>query len=258
MPSKSDRKPSKRHADILRIVGSEGSCTIAELAERLGVSQESIRRDVRPLTQSEQLVKLHGAVCLPWHHDEAPIEKRMRENSKEKRAIARLASQQVMDGDSLMLDTGTTTSLLARELLARKNLTVVTNSSDIARTLATVNGNKVFMAGGALDGDNGGAFGSSAVDFMASFNVRYSFISIGAIDARNAAMDYRLEEADIARVVLRQGQTSTIVSDHTKFNRSGLIRVTGFDGFDRLITSAIPPDDISQQLAKFNVQLEIV
>ena len=86
-----------------------------------------------------------------------------------------------------MLDTGTTTSYLARELRKRRDLTVVTNSSDIARTLATVNGNTVYMAGGELRGDNGAAFGHAAIDFVTRFQVRHAIISIGAMDAETGA-----------------------------------------------------------------------
>ena len=98
---------------------------------------------------------MHGAIGLPSVVGEAPFERRMRENADAKRAIARLVAATIHDGDSVMLDTGTTTSFLARELLSHRRLTVVTNSSDIARTLATVNGNKVYMAGGELRSDSG-------------------------------------------------------------------------------------------------------
>jgi len=254
----SDLKYTKRHVAIMEIVGEEGTVTIAGLAKRLGVSQESIRRDVRPLTGAEKLVKVHGAVALPYHFAEAPFEKRMRESAKAKRAIARHAAAKVVDGDSVMFDTGTTTSLVARELLVRKNLTVVTNSSDIARILATVNGNTVYMAGGKLHGDNGAAFGSLAVDFLNSFSVRLSFISIGAIDAVSGAMDYQLDEAQIARAVLKQGQTSYIVSDASKFERRGLVQVCKFSGFDGLITDGEPPANILTQLNEADVQVEVI
>jgi len=252
-----DVKYTKRHAAILQIVGEEGTCTIAGLAKRLGVSQESIRRDVVPLTRAEKLVKVHGAVTLPHHFAEAPFEKRLRENARAKRAIARHAAAKIVDGDSVMFDTGTTTSLVARELLVRKNLTVVTNSSDIARTLATVNGNTVYMAGGKLHGDNGAAFGALAVDFINSFSVRYSFISIGAIDVASGVMDYHLEEAQIARAVLKQGETSFIVSDASKFERRALVQVCGFDGFDGLITNEKPPKEIMTQFEETGTRLEI-
>lgn len=144
---------SKRHGDILRLLEETGTITTAGLAQRLGVSQETVRRDIRPLSETGMVVKLHGAISLPSMIGEAPFERRLRDNADAKRAIARLVAQGIRDGDSVMLDTGTTTSYLARELRLRRRLTVVTNSSDIARTLATVNGNRVHMAGGELRSD---------------------------------------------------------------------------------------------------------
>src|SRR5690606_5746201 len=213
---------SKRHAEILAILRDEGTCGIADLARRLGVSLETIRRDVRPLTQSGKIVKMHGAVTLPFRVAEAPFERRMRENADAKRSIAIACASRISDGDSIMMDTGTTTSFLARQLLRRRDLTVVTNSSDVARTLATVNGNKVFMAGGELRGDNGAAFGRSAIDFVARFKVKFSIISIGTIGAATGPMDFDLDEAEFAAMVMSCGEQAIIVSDRSKFGRQGL------------------------------------
>ncbi len=255
---KTTKNHKKRHNDILKIVQEEGTSSIAALAERLGVSQESIRRDVAPLTRAEKLLRVHGAVTLPNLLMEAPFEKRMREGAGAKRAIAKLAAAKIQDGDSVMFDTGTTTSSVARELLGHKNLTIVTNSSDIARTLATVNGNTVYMAGGKLHGDNGAAFGALAVEFINSFSVRFSFISIGALDEQMGAMDYHLEEAQIAQAVLRQGEQSFIVTDQSKFSRRGLVKVCGFDGFNGLISDGTPTEKICQQMEDAGCLLELV
>lgn len=248
---------SKRHGEILRIVREEGTMTISALARELGVSTESIRRDVRPLTRSGALVKMHGAVTLPHFLQEAPFDRRMRENAAAKRKIAKLAAAKIDNNDTLMLDTGTTTSILARELLSKSNLTVITNSSDIARTLSTVNGNRVYMAGGELRADNGAAFGPSAIEFIRAFRVRQAIISIGAIDAETGPMDYDLAEAEFARAILAQGEIRTIITDFTKFGRAGLVRVCGFGQFDRLITDHKPPAAICAQLHEHGVDWEI-
>ena len=113
---------SKRHSDILRLVQEAGTITIAALAERLGVSLETIRRDVKPLTSDGSILKMHGAITLPSLIGEAPFERRMRENAEAKRAIARRVATTIEDGDSVMLDTGTTTSFLARELVGHRPL----------------------------------------------------------------------------------------------------------------------------------------
>ena len=249
---------AERQAVILESARAGGQVRVADLALRLGVSEETIRRDIRPLALSGALVKRHGAVVSPSSGSEAPFEKRMREQAAEKRAIARHVAAMISDGDSVMMDTGTTTSLLARELLGKRRLTVVTNSSDVARTLAIVNGNKVVMAGGELNGDNGGAFGRAAIGFIERFNTEFAIISIAAVNARQGLMDFQLAEAEIARAVLAQGRRRLVVTDHTKFSRTALVTVCGFGEFDELITDAPPPADIAEQLAASGSRATVV
>ncbi|WP_027142172.1 DeoR/GlpR family DNA-binding transcription regulator [Mesorhizobium sp. WSM3626] len=248
---------SKRHGEILRLLQEEGTVTIASLADRLGVSLETVRRDVKPLTGDGSVLKMHGAVGLPSMIGEAPFERRMREHADAKRVIARMVAATIRDGESIMLDTGTTTSFLARELLGHRRLTVVTNSSDIARTLATINGNKVYMAGGELRSDSGAAFGTSAIEFVSRFSVSHAIISTGAVDAVTGVMDFDLDEAEFARMVLSRGQRSLVVTDHTKFGRQGLVQVCGFDGFSELATDRAPPHDIAAALAQAGARLSI-
>ena len=248
---------SKRHTEIMRILANEGTVTISGLANRLGVSLETVRRDVRPLTENGSVLKIHGAVGLAGQVGEAPFQRRMRENADAKRRIARAMAQLIHDGDSVMLDTGTTTSFVARELLGHRRLTVVTNSSDIARTLATVNGNKVYMAGGELRSDSGAAFGVSAIEFIAKFSVAHAIISAGAIDAGSGVMDFDLEEAEFARMMLSRGAQSYVVTDHTKFGRRGLVEVAGFGAIGNLVTDEPVADEIGAALAAAGTHLII-
>lgn len=248
---------SKRHSDILRLLQQDGTVTIAELARKLDVSLETVRRDIRPLTSNGTVVKMHGAVALPSLVGEAPFEKRMRENSEAKKAIATAMAATIRDGDSIMLDTGTTTSYLARELLGHRRLTVVTNSSDIARTLSTVNDNRVYMAGGELRNDNGAAFGVSAIEFISHFTVAHAVISAGAIDAAAGVMDYDLDEAEFARAVVSCGKRIVVVTDHTKFGRQGLVRVCAFSALTDLFTDKTPPRDISAALKAADVNVTL-
>ena len=242
----------------LSLVQEHGTCSIATLAYSLNVSFETIRRDIKPLIETREVLKRHGSIALPHELGEAPFERRLREHFAAKRAIARRAARLIEDGDSLMLDTGTTTSIFARELLKKRNLTVVTNSSDIARTLATVNGNKVYMAGGELNGSNGAAFGPSAIAFAASFHVRHAVISIGALDADFGPSDSYLAEAEFARMVLSRGQNRIMLSDSSKFGKTALIKVCDFKDINRLITDGIPDDKLSAALQAAGVSVNVV
>ncbi len=247
---------SKRHTQIMRLLDEQGTLSTTVLADRLGVSGETVRRDIAALARDGKVARAHGAVSLPAAVGEAPFERRLRENAVEKRAIAKAVSAHIADGDSIMLDTGTTTSILARALLERRRLTVVTNSSDIARTLATVNGNRVYMAGGELRSDSGAAFGPAAVEFIARFQVDHAIISAGAIDSEGV-MDYELGEAEFARMLLARGARRLVITDHTKFGRRGLVRVCGFDALDEMVTDRAPPDAIAQALALSGIRVTI-
>lgn len=252
-----DMTESKRHRDIIRHLQQDGTVLISDLAARFGVSLETIRRDLKPMADAGEIVRMHGAVALPSRTTEAPFERRLEENAAAKKAIGRRLAQSIRDGDSLMLDTGTTTSLLARELLGHRRLTVITNSSDIARTLATINGNKVYMAGGELRSDNGAAFGSTAIDFLARFSVLHAVVSVGAVSAASGIMDYELEEAELARMVLSRGTRRIAVTDHSKFGREGLVSVGPFSTLTDIVTDRTPPPDIDMALANAGVDVTI-
>ncbi len=245
---------TKRHHAILHLLEARGALALTDLAEELAVSAETIRRDVRALVEAGAAVRVHGAVGLAGQTGEAPFDRRMRENAAAKRAIAHRLADQIADGDALMLDTGTTTSFLARALLKHRRLTIVTNSSDIARTLATINGNRVYMAGGELRGDSGASLGASALEFIRPFAVQHAIISAGAVDA-SGVMDFDLQEAEFARAVLACGQRRVLVTDASKFGRRGFIRVAGFDLIDSIITNAAPPEDVAAAIASAGAEL---
>ncbi len=248
---------SPRHARILEILEQSGTAGIRQLAHALEVSAETIRRDLRILADRGEVLRMHGAVGLPSVAHEAPFDRRLRENRPAKEAIARLAAATIRDGDSVMLDTGTTTSLLARALLVRRRLTVVTNSSDIARTLATVNGNRVYMAGGELRSDSGAALGHSAIEFITRFSVDHAIISAGAVNAGDGVLDYDLEEAQFGQAVLSRGRRRVVVSDASKFGRKGLVQVCALDGFDELVANRAPPGDLARALEQAGIALRL-
>lgn len=246
-----------RQQAILEQARRTGQARIAHLARDMGVSLETVRRDVQPLVEVGELTRMHGGVRAVRHTTEAPFERRMRERHAEKQRLADHVAGFIEDGDSVMMDTGTTTSVLARTLLHKRGLTIVTNSSDVARTLATVNGNKVYMAGGELHGDNGAAFGRSAIEFITQFRVRFSIISISAIDEALGLMDHHLAEAEFARTVLGRGQRRIVVTDHSKFERTALVRVCGMDDIDMLVTDRAPPEAIGELMRGAGVDVVV-
>ncbi|MBK0327789.1 DeoR/GlpR transcriptional regulator [Rhodobacteraceae bacterium F11138] len=245
---------SKRHEEILNILASGGTVTVLELAQRLRVSVETVRRDLRPLADGGTIVKMHGAVGLARSGGEAPFERRMRENAKAKQKIARAMAATVRNGETLMIDTGTTTSFLARALVQHERLTIVTNSTDIAHTLAGRNGSKVLLAGGIVNGDSGAVLGHEAVAFARRFRVDHAVISAGAI-GNDGVMDFEPDEAIFAREVLLRGHRRVVISDSTKFSRSALVQVCAASEVHQLFTETPPEAAMAGLLSDAGVQL---
>lgn len=246
----------KRQNEILASVKSRGACSIVELAAQLNVSDETIRRNIKPLVRQGLIEKVHGGVVLSQNQEpEPPFEKRMNERVDAKKLISALVAEIISDGDSIMLDTGSTTAYVARGLDNHRNLSVVTNCTEIARTLAREQSNRVHICGGALRADDWATFGSAAIDFVRQFHVNYAILSIGGITDNGSFMDYHLEEAEFSRAVIRQANKTIVVADHSKFGNSNFIKVCDFDAVDMVVVDQLPPVNIMNEFNEAGVEV---
>ncbi len=249
-------EPTHREQEILdeiRLAG--GSCRIGYLAERLGVSDETIRRNIKSLQARALVRKVHGGVLLSegMRLTEQPFQARMRENARAKRQIGAKLASLVSDGDSLFLDIGTTTAYAAQALRTKKRLYVVTNSLTVATTLATINSNRVFFPGGELRAHDGGAFGGQAIDFIKRFNVQHAVLSVGAIDANTGFMLHDLGESDLSRAISERAQTRIILADSSKFTQRAPVTLANQEMLDILISDTLPPTGIAKMLQKRDI-----
>ncbi|MBL4786975.1 MAG: DeoR/GlpR transcriptional regulator [Cohaesibacteraceae bacterium] len=245
-----------REQEILRELHlAGGSCRIGFLAERLGVTDETIRRNIKLLESRGMVRKVHGGVHLPQELTEKPFQARMTKNTLAKQAIAARVAEIIADGDSLYLDTGTTTAFVAQALQDHKDLYVVTNSIDAASTLSRRNNNRVFFAGGELRSHDGGTFGLDALNFIQRFNVQYAVLSVAAIDARSGLMLHDLQEANFAKEAAHRAKTRILVADADKFERNAPIVVEDPGSFDVIVTNITPPDDVVVMLENNEIKI---
>jgi DeoR family glycerol-3-phosphate regulon repressor len=245
----------QRQTEILRNVRQSGSCSVTELAERLGVSTESIRRDIKALIESGAVMRFHGGIMDPAHQEEPPFQRRMRVNREAKRKIAGLALELIRDGDSLILDNGTTTAYVAEALAARSNLVVVTNSAQIACRLAGRNGNRVFLAGGEVSGDDAAAFGPAVLDFLRQIQVRYALLSAGGIGPAGEIRVFHLFEAEFARAAMGQARESWVIADASKFGREAPVACCALTAINRLLTDSLPDAALRAACAEADVEI---
>ena len=248
---------TQREMEILTILNERGSGRILDISRRLKVTEETIRRNVRRLEDQGLVRKVHGGVYLKDWVAEPSFAQRYKEQPAAKARIARHLAAMIPDGASLFLDIGSTTAYVAQALRSHQNLLVVTNSLTVAQNLATLNGNRVFMAGGELRSHDGGAFGAEALAFVRQFRVDYAVLSAVAVDARAGFMLHDLREAEFSRAIMGCAATSIMAVDATKFGRCAPIRICDPEAISRMITDAAPPAGITGLLTGAGVDIQI-
>lgn len=245
----------KRQNAIMQAVRAKGSCSITDLATELDVSTETIRRNIPPLLAMGVLSRFHGGVMVPEGRDEPPFQRRMHINYAAKKAVAACVQARIRDGDSLILDNGTTSAYVAEALLNHSDLTVITHSVQIAYRLSARNGNRVFMAGGELSGEDGTATGPSVVSFIRQFQARYAILSVAGISLEGEFGNFHLFEADFAQAALQQAQETWIIADESKFGREAPVKVCQLGAVDTIVTSAPPPEPFAARCVEEGVRI---
>lgn len=249
-------RPKKRRTLILDILHSEERASVDKLAEKLRTSKETIRRDLTALVQEGKIRKFHGGAQLSPRLGEGPFRQRMTENSAAKRAIANAAIELFQPGETLFVDTGSTTLYFAERLTELSDITVVTNSTEIARVMGQPNSrNHVFLLGGEYSADNQQTIGTLAVSQIKSFRAHHAVLTVGALDSRSGVMDYNIEEAQVAKTMIKQAENLTILADSAKFNCIASFEVCQLSSIHRLVCEATPTASLLQSLNEAAVEL---
>jgi DeoR family glycerol-3-phosphate regulon repressor len=226
--------------EVLNAVGLRGTISVRELAALLSVSEQTVRRVVKPLVERGVVDKVHGAVVGRSRPGEAPFLARMALHQRAKVAIAARVASMVVDGDVIALDTGSTTGFVAQALRQHRGLTVVTNSTFIATTLATIPGNRVHMAGVELRNHDGASFDASAFAVVQSMQVRVAILSASAIDTRRGLMVREQAEAEMSATMSAIADLRVFAVDASKLGQSGLVALAPLTGADTLVTDLHP------------------
>lgn len=249
--------PNQRDREILDILAATGAARVQDLARKLRVTEETIRRSVKRLEAEGLATRVHGGVHLRDWQSEPNFAQRFGVNAQAKRRIATHLAAMIGDGASLFLDVGSTTAYVAQALQVRRDLLVVTNSLAVAQALATRNGNRVFMAGGELRAHDGGAFGAEALAFVRQFQLRYAVLSIAAIEAQAGFLLQDLREAEFSRELMARAEETIVAADSSKFGKIAPIKLAEPGAVQRLVTEAAPPLDVAAMLAAAGVVVSV-
>jgi len=248
-------KPEQRRERIMDIVLERERISVDELAGTLGSSRETIRRDLGVLADDGRIRKFHGGATLREPRREGPFNDRMGEAVREKRAVAAAAAALFEAGSTIFVDVGTTTLMFAEALAGRADVTVITNGLAIAKILSEA-GTKVFVIGGELRADTGEMLGTLAVEQIGRFHASHAVITVGGLTARGA-MDFDMDEAQIARAMISQARTLTVIADGSKLQRDALFQVCALDAIHRLVLDCKPGAELARALQSARVEVII-
>ncbi|WP_342671310.1 DeoR/GlpR family DNA-binding transcription regulator [Sphingomonas sanxanigenens] len=208
------------------------------LAADLNVSDETIRRELRILEEQGAIIREHGGARLAAPVYEGPLVQRMEEHADAKLRIARAAAEFVPDGAILFIDSGTTSCYVARQLVDRRSLTVITNSLQVANDLGSINNNRLFLAAGQMDPDYRAFSDHTAQAYVAGFTPHLAILSVGAISLDRGLMDYHPGEAAMSRIAYATSEKVLLGADSSKFGRYGLMHTAALTDVDLLVTEA--------------------
>lgn len=249
---------SKYSEEILRRVDMLGTVTIQELSQVMGVSDQTIRRVTRPMAERGALQKVHGALVSNKSALDPPFLSRMNLNRDAKVAIANAVAEIVQDGDSLAIDTGSTSAFIAQMLRNRRELTVVTNSAFVASTLAMIPGNNVSMAGTQLRDHDGASFDRSAFQVIERAQVDYCVLSASMVHPERGFLVHELCEVEMAFAMMNSAARAIMAVDASKFQsqeRKPALRQPDLKEGDIVVTDINPPQAFKKSHAYLDIHV---
>jgi DeoR family glycerol-3-phosphate regulon repressor len=258
-------KPEERQEMIVDLISRRERVSVEELAQKLEISRETIRRDLTRLDREGVLRKVHGGAMRLQNGaarraaaqvDEGPFHARVELNVEAKRAIARGAASLLSAGESLFIDTGSTTLYFAEAISSHKSLTIITNSGDIAAHTGRGEGAKVYLIGGEYRAGGHECLGAMAIQQINEMRAAHAFLAVGSIDA-SGFMDFDLQEAHVARAMVARAASVTLLADGSKFRTPAVFPVAGLDAVDRIVTDEIPAE-LRAEIEKQGVEVIVV
>jgi DeoR family transcriptional regulator, fructose operon transcriptional repressor len=241
---------------LLELVARQGFATLDELTKALGVSESTVRRDLETLDLAGGVKRTHGGAVYSGEVRTLPaLEDRAGSARLEKQAIGRAMAALVEDGESILLDGGTTTLEVARALVDR-SVQVVTNSLPIAQLLTSSKEIDLILIGGYVYPKTGVALGPLAIATMHGIRVRKAILGAGGIVAEGVYNSNMLL-VETERTMMACGQEVVLVADHSKFGRLALARLCGLEEVQRVVTDSGLPEPYRAMLAASGVDLVI-
>lgn len=227
----------QRQDEIVRLISTKGSVTVAELSHLFNVTGATIRRDLRDLERRNLIRRAHGgAVAAIASHLDPSFQERAVAQREEKDAIGKFCADLIRDGETIILDSGTTTLSIAKHLQGRKGLTIITNSISIVNLLLNEKDITVISTGGVARSEGYSLVGYVAERAISLFRPDKAFVSVGAIDAEGNMSIGNLASVPVKQAMIRVSKEVIIPADSTKLGRASIALVENISRATCLVT----------------------
>jgi DeoR family transcriptional regulator of aga operon len=239
----------ERRTQIMQIVRTAGRVKVNELASRFSTSAVTIRNDLNELHQRGMVLRSHGGAVLPdTILRESPVHERLNANSDEKRRIGARAAMLINDGETIILDSGTTTLEIARQIKRKQGLHIITNGVNIAAELLDARDVQTFIIGGTVRGESASVSGRFSEEMFDQFSADKLFLSGAGCDLEFGVSGANLEETMVNRAMMRIAREIILVADASKFSKRSMTRIAPFAEIDTVISDTKLSEEVQEKL----------
>lgn len=243
-----------RHDKLFSLIAERGYMNIEELAQLLDVSTQTVRRDIRKLSEQGLITRHHGGAGRVSSLMNVAFEQREQSFTREKQLMAEAVADFLPERCTVFITIGTTVEAVARALVYRSDLRIITNSLRVADILYKNPDLEVMVPGGTLRPHNGGIVGPNTVSFIEGFRADYLITSIGAIDSDGTLLEFDVNEAMVARTMMSHARQTLLIADHTKFAASAAVSVSHARSVNAFFTDVTPPEAFEQLLREERIE----
>lgn len=252
-------KIDTRRKKILEVLRRDGQVRVAQLSEALGATVVTIRSDLDALEQDGYLERTQGgAIQTMKNYYNLEFQRRKQEHLANKKAIAAMAASLVRDGDTLFINSGTTTYFTAVELKQRKNLNVVTNSISVAVELGGLPSFRVILLGGDINAQYSFTYGEDVKEQISRYRANWAILSVDGVNPGTGITTYHAEESVIDRVMIERAQTAAIVADSSKLGRESFSLISALSRGTVLITDREADTALTKRIQDGGVDVRLV
>lgn len=250
--------PARRRGELLKVAKMRGSITVVEIAQQFAVSADTIRRDLDYLESRGLLRRTHGgAVAVDGFIDrDTPLATRVNSRVAEKTRIARAAAAMIVDGETLVVNGGSTTRAFVGELGARRNLTIVTNNLGVPASVAPNAARAVYLLGGHVRPELQVTIGAVGFPDAGPISADTAVIGVGGVSERGLSTTL-LEEASMIRAMMDSARRVMLLADAAKFGASVFAHIAPLERVHVLVTDARPPSHLASIFAEAGVEVII-